>query len=136
VVSSVRAVGGTVGVEPGPARTVARLGQPLYLQSVPTGYAETEAAWANSSALFERMNVAVAIAAGRLPGVTVDLDPLVPATSDVDAMLERVNQTLLAGVLSPHAQDVIRRQVGGLSPAEARALAAGLGLGGPDFQLQ
>jgi uncharacterized protein (DUF1800 family) len=136
VVSSVRAVGGTVGVEPGPARTVARLGQPLYLQPVPTGYAETEAAWANSSALFERMNVAVAIAAGRLPGVTVDLDPLVPATSDVDAMLERVNQTLLAGVLSPHAQDVIRRQVGGLSPAEARALAAGLGLGGPDFQLQ
>jgi len=136
VVSSVRAVGGTVGVEPGPARAVARLGQPLYQQPVPTGYAETEAAWANSSALFERMNVAVAIAAGRLPGVTVDLDPLVPATSDVDALLESVNQTLLAGVLSPHARDVIRRQVGGLSPPQARALAAGLGLGGPDFQLQ
>ena len=74
VVSSVRAVGGSVGAEPGPARAVARLGQPLYLQPVPTGYEETEAAWANSSALFERMNVAVAIAAGRLPGVTVDLD--------------------------------------------------------------
>ena len=28
---------------------------------VPTGYAETEAAWANSAALFARMNVAVAI---------------------------------------------------------------------------
>src|SRR5262245_5235664 len=136
VVSSVRAVGGTVGVEPGPARAVARLGQPLYQQPVPTGYAETEAAWANSSALFERMNVAVAIAAGRLPRVTVELDPLVPATSDVDALLESVNQPLLAGVLSPHARDVIRRQVGGLSPPQARALAAGLGLGGPDFQLQ
>jgi len=53
VVSSVRAVGGSVGTEPGLARALARLGQPLYLQPVPTGYEETAEAWTNSAALFE-----------------------------------------------------------------------------------
>jgi len=136
VVSSVRAVNGTVGAEPGPARAVARLGQPLYQQPVPTGYAQSGDKWTTSSALFERMNVAVALAAGRMPGVTVDLDPLVPLSNDPDQLVDRVDHTLLAGVMSSHAREVIRRQVTGLPPAQARAMAVGLGLGGPDFQLQ
>jgi uncharacterized protein (DUF1800 family) len=136
VVSSVRAVGGSVGAEPGPARAVARLGQPLYLQPVPTGYQETGSAWANSSALFERMNVAVAIAAGRLPGVTVDLETVVPVTDNADELLERVDRGLLSGLMSERTQSVIRREVAGLPAPEARALAVGLGLGGPEFQLQ
>ncbi len=136
VVSSIRAVGGTVGDEPGPARAVAKLGEPLYLQPVPTGYEETEAAWANSAALFERMNVAVAIAAGKLPGVQVDLDRVVPQTADPDALVRRVDETLLAGSMSPRTVSVIRREIGDLGPREARALAVGLVLGGPEFQLQ
>jgi uncharacterized protein (DUF1800 family) len=136
VVSSLRAVDGTVGAEPGPARAIARLGQPLYLQPVPTGYQETTAAWANSAALLERMNVAVAIAAGRLPGVTVDLDSLVPVTNDLDQLLDRVDRGLLSGFMSERTESVIRREVAGLPPVEARAFAVGLGLGGPDFQLQ
>ena len=136
VVSSLRAVDGTVGAEPGPARTVARLGQPLYRQPVPTGYAESEAAWANSSALFERMNVAVALAAGRLPGASVDLEEHVPLSADPDQLLDRVDRSLLSGVMSPHARQVIREQVAGLPQPQARALAVGLGLGGPDFQRQ
>jgi len=136
VVSSIRAVDGTVGVDPGPAHAVARLGEPLYQQPVPTGYAESGDKWTNSAALFERMNVAVQLAAGRMPGVTLDLDTLVPLSSDPDVLLDRVDRTLLAGVMSEHAKAVIRRQVTGLRPPQARALAVGLGLGGPDFQLQ
>jgi uncharacterized protein (DUF1800 family) len=136
VVSSVRAVGGTVGADPGPARAVARLGEPLYLQPVPTGYQETGSAWANSAALFERMNVAVAIAAGRLPGVSVDLETVVPVTDDADELLARVDRGLLSGLMSERTQSVIRREVAGLPPPQARALAVGLGLGGPDFQQQ
>ena len=136
VVSSVRAVGGSVGVEPGPARAVARLGQPLYLQPVPTGYHETEAAWANSAALFERMNVAVALAAGKQPGVTVDLDAVIPVTDDIDALVDRVDRALLAGAMSERTSNVIRREIEGLAPRQARALAVGLGLGGPEFQVQ
>jgi uncharacterized protein (DUF1800 family) len=136
VVSSVRAVDGAVSDEPGPARAVAKLGEPLYLQPVPTGYQETEAAWANSAALFERMNVAVAIAAGKLPGVDVDLDRVVPETAHADALVERVDQALLAGSMSPRTVSVIRREIADLGPREARALAVGLVLGGPEFQLQ
>jgi uncharacterized protein (DUF1800 family) len=136
VVSSVRAVDGTVGSDPGPAYAIARLGEPLYEQPVPTGYAENGTAWTNSAALFQRMNLAVALAAGKMPGVTVDLDPLVPVSSNPDELIDRVDRTLLAGVMSPHAKEVIRKQVTGLKPPQARALAVGLGLGGPDFQLQ
>jgi hypothetical protein len=68
--------------------------------------------------------------------VSVDLDALVPVSDDPDALIERVDRTLLSGVMSAHARDVIRRQVAGLPPPQARALAVGLGLGGPDFQLQ
>jgi hypothetical protein len=82
------------------------------------------------------MNVAVALAAGRLPGVAVDLDALVPVSDDLDPLLDGVDRTLLSGVMSPHTREVIRRQVAGLPPPQARALAVGLGLGGPDFQLQ
>ena len=136
MVSSVRAVGGDVGTDPGLARAVGRLGQPLYLQPVPTGYQESEAAWANSAALFERMNVAVALAAGRLPGVAVNLDAIVPVTSDSDSLVDHVDQALLSGEMKPRTAAVIRREIDGLPPAQARALAAGLGLGGPDFQMR
>jgi len=136
VASSVRAVNGTVGVDPGPSRAIARLGQPLYLQPVPTGYAETEEAWVNSAGLFQRMNMAVALAAGRMPGVSVNLDSTVPSTDDVDDMLDHVDRAVMADVLSRHARDVIRREITGLPPREARALAVGLALGGPDFQKQ
>jgi uncharacterized protein (DUF1800 family) len=136
VVSSVRALDGALSDEPGPARAVARLGQPLYLQPVPTGYEETEAAWANSAALFERMNVAVAIAAGKLPGVRVDLDRLIPETTDADGLVRRVDQVLLAGSMSERTGSVIRREIADLRPREARALAVGLVLGGPEFQVQ
>jgi hypothetical protein len=38
--------------------------------------------------------------------------------------------------MSERTQSVIRREVAGLPAPEARALAVGLGLGGPEFQLQ
>jgi len=136
LVSCVRALDGAADSEPGPARALARMGQPLYLQPVPTGYEETEAAWANSAALFERMNVAVAIAAGKLPGVEVDLDKVIPETSSADALLSRLNEALLAGTMSPRTDAVIRREIADLPPREARAFAVGLVLGGPEFQVQ
>ena len=134
VVSSVRAVGGSTGARPGLARAVARLGQPLYLQPVPTGYKEGEAAWANSSALFERMNVAVALAANQIPGVEVDLDQVVSTTDNAGALVDRVDEALLAGSMTERTQSVIKREIADLPPRQARALAVGLSLGGPEFQ--
>ena len=137
VVSAVRAVGADPDSTARLAQVVARLGEPMYLHVAPDGYAERQEDWLNSGALLARMNAAVAIAAGRLPGATVDLDALVPATADRDALVAAVNDRILAATMSEHTKAVIRDQLSDVSdPQQARALAIGLALGGPDFQRQ
>jgi uncharacterized protein (DUF1800 family) len=134
VVSAVRAIGGEPDSTARLAQVVARLGEPLYLQTSPAGYPESQEAWVNSGALLERMNVAVALAAGRLPGVTVDLDALLPATTDPDSTIAAVDERL-GSILSTHTRMVLRDQLTDMRRADA-ALALGLALGGPDFQRQ
>src|SRR5262249_40395916 len=73
VVSAVRSVGGEPDTSFGLPQLVARLGQPLYGQQPPTGYPETQESWVNAGALLQRMNVALGIASGRIPGLKVDL---------------------------------------------------------------
>jgi uncharacterized protein (DUF1800 family) len=137
VVSAVRAVGGDPDSTPRLAQQVARLGQPLFLQASPAGYPETQEDWVNSGALLNRMTFATALAAGRLPGVGTNLDAIVPATGDYNALVEAVNQRCLSGRMTEHTRQVIRKELADIGdPAEARALAVGLALGGPEFQRQ
>src|SRR2546425_962320 len=82
VVSAARAVAADPDSTARLAQVVARLGEPLYLHVAPDGYAERQEDWLNSGALLARMNAAVAIAAGRLPGAALDLDAPVPAAAD------------------------------------------------------
>ena len=136
VVSAVRATAAEPDTSPRLARVVARLGEPLYLHVAPDGYPEREAAWVNSGALLDRMNVAVALAAGNLPGVTVVLDSIV-ALGDADQLIGVVNEKILGGTMSENTKQVLRRQLAGTSePMQARALAVGLAIGGPEFQRQ
>ncbi|HEU5262774.1 MAG TPA: DUF1800 domain-containing protein [Gemmatimonadales bacterium] len=137
VVSALRAVRANPDTVPSLAQLVAQLGQPLYLRVTPDGYAEQEDAWVNSGALLDRMNAAVALAAGKLPGVTSDLDAIVPATTDRDHLLASVDREVLGATMSENTRDVIARQIADISdPVAARALAVGLALGGPEFQMQ
>jgi uncharacterized protein (DUF1800 family) len=137
VVSAVRAVGGMPDTSMALARRLQQLGQPLFLQSVPTGYPETQEDWVNSGALLARMNLAVALAAGRVQGVTIDLDRVAPLSATDDELIDRIDAVILGGRMSPRTRSVIREQVASLSdPAGARALAIGLALGGPEFQRQ
>ena len=116
---------------------MSRLGQPLYLQPAPTGYPETQAQWVNSGALLGRMNAAVALAAGRLPGARVNLDDVVAATDDHAVLVDAVNARLLSGTMSAHTRAVILAQLADVNdPVQARTLAVGLALGGPEFQRQ
>jgi uncharacterized protein (DUF1800 family) len=118
------------------AQVVARLGEPLYRHVAPDGYPEREAAWVNSGALLDRMNAAVALAAGKLPGVTVALDSIVSA-GDADHLIGAINERILGGTMSENTKQVLRRQLSGISdPMQARALAVGLAIGGPEFQRQ
>ncbi len=136
VVSAMRAVSAEPDTTPRLARVVARLGQPLYLHVAPDGYPEREAAWVNSGALLDRMNTAVALAAGRLPGVTMALDSIA-LVADAEQLIAAVNDKILGGMMSENTKAVIRRQIADVrDPKQATALAIGLALGGPEFQRQ
>jgi uncharacterized protein (DUF1800 family) len=137
VVSAARAISADPDSTPRLAQMVARLGEPLYQQPAPTGYAETEAHWVNSGALLARMNAAVALAGGRLPGIDANLDAVIPATTDHAQLVDAVDERILGRTMSAHTKSVILEQLDDISdPTQARALAVGLALGGPDFQKQ
>ncbi len=137
VVSAVRAVGGTPDATPRLAQQLQRLGQPLFQQSTPNGYPETQDAWVNSGALLARMNFAVALASGRMPGVQVQLDRVVPLTANQDALLDEVDRAILGGMMSQRTRETIRTEIRDLrDPRVARAMAIGLAIGGPEFQRQ
>jgi uncharacterized protein (DUF1800 family) len=128
VVSAVRATGVEPDDTPRLAQLVARLGEPLYQQPAPTGYAETEAHWVNSGALLARMNAAM--------GIAKDCSSI-PANGDHARLVDLIDQQLLAGTMSAHTKSVILEQLTDVTdPVQARALAVGLALGGPDFQKQ
>lgn len=137
VASAVRAVGGAPDATPRLASQLQRLGQPLFNMVTPNGYPEASADWVNSGALLARMNAAVALASNRLPGVTVQLDQLVPVTADHEALLNAVNRAILGGAMSERTRIAIRRELADITdPRAARAMAVGLALGGPEFQRQ
>jgi uncharacterized protein (DUF1800 family) len=137
VVSAVRAVHADPDTAPRLAQVVGRLGQPLYLHVAPDGYPEKQDDWVNSGALLNRMNAGMALAAGKLPGAIVNLDLTLPATSNREQLIAAVNQQILGGAMTENTKRVIREQLQDLDdPVQARALAVGLALGGPEFQRQ
>ncbi len=52
---------------------VTRMGEKKYYFQAPTGYPDKGAYWINTGSLLNRMNFGLALAAGRIPGVNVDL---------------------------------------------------------------
>ena len=71
VVSAVRAVNGDVGDALPLINQLQQLGQPLYRKQEPTGYSNRGNDWLNSAGLLARMNFALQLAGGRIPGVKV-----------------------------------------------------------------
>jgi uncharacterized protein (DUF1800 family) len=145
-----RALGGRgEAADPGLAlaRSVARLGEPLYGAEPPTGHPDVAASWVSSAALLGRMNFALSLTRNRIPGVRVDVrrllegaDPRVP-----EAVLDRLVAGLLRGRATDQTRAVLARQLG--DPEITRATAddrgrvdtdveklAALVLGSPEFQ--
>jgi uncharacterized protein (DUF1800 family) len=52
---------------------VTRMGEKKYYYQAPTGYPDKGSYWINTGSLLNRMNFGLALAAGRIPGVSVDL---------------------------------------------------------------
>jgi uncharacterized protein (DUF1800 family) len=76
VVSALRASGAEVESTAALIRALGDMGMPLYLCQPPTGYDDTAEVWVSSGALVNRINFAVTLSSGQVPGVRV------PAAAD------------------------------------------------------
>jgi uncharacterized protein (DUF1800 family) len=65
-----------------------QMGMPLYGCVPPTGYKWEAADWVSASALVDRMNFALSLAANRLPGITVDWSQGQPAAQNVGMLAD------------------------------------------------
>jgi uncharacterized protein (DUF1800 family) len=147
VVSAMRASDAQVDDAMPVAHQLQNMGMPLYGMQPPTGYSTKADAWVNSSALLGRMNFALALAAGKTRGVNVDPTKVLPpgdAPTDAQQTLAALEQTLLAGEVSPQTHQVItarlqdpkisHRKLDDPARPPNLALIEGLLLGSPDFQ--
>jgi uncharacterized protein (DUF1800 family) len=126
--------------------TLNRMGMPLYAMQPPTGYSMKAEAWVNSSALLNRMNFALALGSGKLPGASLDAQALLRGTApgDAGAALAALEQSILAGDISPQTHAVIEKQLGDPQISQRRlddmdkkpnyGAIAGLIMGSPEFQ--
>ena len=131
-----------------------KMGMPLYGAQPPTGYSMKAETWVNSAALLDRMNFALALGTGRLPGVIVDqnvsaLSTVAAGKASTDAPAPGMVQALLEGSLlngdvSKQTHETIAKQLSDPQvtgrrlddsprPVNVGALA-GLILGSPEFQ--
>ncbi len=113
VVSSLRATGAEVRNAQPVVRAIAQLGMPLYQCQPPTGYKDSAETWVNTGALVNRMNVALSLASGRMPGVKLTDPP--SAEASVGAPLSETTRNTIAKATN-----------------DEQALA--LALGSPEFQ--
>ena len=124
VVSAIRATGVNVQNAMPFVQTLNQLGMPLYQMQPPTGYSMKAEAWVNSAALLGRMNFALRLAAGRMPGASFDPGNLLAGGNanvarapspaiDADAQrhLAIMESTLLAGDISKQTHDTILKQL-------------------------
>jgi uncharacterized protein (DUF1800 family) len=153
VVSAARASDADVEDARALVGTLNNMGMPLYGMMPPTGYSMKADTWVNSSALLERMNFSLALAAGKIRGANVDpsLAAGVSGTTSNEAAppdaaraLATLEASLLDGDISKQTHDTISKQLDdpkitqrGLDdPKRPPNVAAitGLLLGSPEFQ--
>ena len=93
------------------------LGMPLYGCQPPTGYSDRAEAWVNTGALLNRMNFSIALASGRLRGIT--------SMPGVD------QNAIVSGALAGDISESTRATV---AKATTAPQAVALVLGSPEFQ--
>ena len=125
VVSTLRALGAPPDGTPRTAQAVAALGEPIYGHQAPNGWPETGDQWINTGAILNRINFGVAVAAGRIPGVSPT--NWKGAESLRDAPIERqvdgVVDALLGGGVSPDTRAIL---ITGQNPFLASAACASI----------
>lgn len=72
-ISAVRSTGAQVEAPYPLYQWISKMGQPLYNYQAPTGFPDRGPYWINTGALLNRMNFGLAFAAGRIPGLKLNL---------------------------------------------------------------
>jgi len=152
VVSAIRASGGETAASVPLLQFIARMGQPLFMYQAPTGYPDRASEWLNTGTLLTRMNFALALAANRIPGTTLELSNLLgdASPSQEDDIQARLLQVYLRGEVSDQTRAALDQGIApsesertmqpgaGMPPAAGRNMraveTAGLILGSPEFQ--
>jgi len=115
VASASRAVDAAVDARGGfeLARASARIGESLYQAQAPTGYADRAEAWVNAGALLARMNFALDLVHQRLPGVHVDVAPLLAGVDrrHPEAVLDQLLARVVPGRVSPETRATLEAQL-------------------------
>jgi uncharacterized protein (DUF1800 family) len=146
VASAVRVSGVDVNNAMPLVQKLNQMGMPLYGMQPPTGYSMKADAWVNSSALINRMNFALQLGSGRMPGIAADPQTLLRGATpqDNDSALKLLENEILAGDISPQTHAVIEKQMDDPQITRRRlddpaktpnyGAIAGLIMGSPEFQ--
>ncbi|MGI8497778.1 MAG: DUF1800 domain-containing protein [Gemmatimonadaceae bacterium] len=123
VVSALRAVGAQPDSTPRTAQIIARLGQPIFGHQAPNGWPETGDAWINTGAILSRINFGLALAGGRIPGVSATgwPDAARLATAPREEQVDGVVRALLGGEASPDTRKILLSGVNPLAGSVADA---------------
>jgi uncharacterized protein (DUF1800 family) len=109
VVSALRALSAPPDGTLRTAQTIATLGEPIYGHQSPNGWPETGDQWLNTGSILNRINFGVAIAAGRVPGVSPvnwkGAEQLGNATTE--QQVDGVVSALLGGGVSPDTRAIL-----------------------------
>jgi hypothetical protein len=84
--SALRASGASVKTPLQLVQAMDRLGMPIYGMLTPQGYSWKSEDWVSSNALISRMNFALVLSGGRLPGTVVNWPSLLGDSGEEDAM--------------------------------------------------
>ncbi|MGA8596407.1 MAG: DUF1800 domain-containing protein [Bryobacteraceae bacterium] len=143
IVSAVRATDAEVESPFALNQQITQLGEPLYRKIEPTGYSSANAEWVSSAALLSRMNFALALANGRVPGVRVDpsqwnqiaaSDPMevariILADDPAPATAKGIQEALTSETVRQQLAESAR-----LKAPTTPGLVVGLVIGSPEFQ--
>ena len=139
VISAVRASGAEVKSPIALVQALDRLGMPVYGMQTPQGYSWKQDGWVSTGALVSRMNFALVLAGGRLPGVRMDWSSVlgdgggkaVAYDGDERVVKEKRLEAVLLGVpVSDRTRATVLGQAGDETVAEQAAAEFDLKGGG------
>ncbi|MBI3565063.1 MAG: DUF1800 domain-containing protein [Elusimicrobia bacterium] len=145
VASALRATGAEVRDPERVARSLDGLGMPLYRCEPPTGWPDRAEAWVNAGALVSRLRAAQSLFSGN-PNAPAAASAAADGAdpSDGRALVARLTDAYLGGVVSEHTRDALFRRLEDPEVSRARLddrrrsfrvdRLAALVLGSPDFQ--